>query len=430
MFNRRNFIRTLGGTVGTFFLPTIVTAKNLSLPCSSTHLQSQLDFPNDFVHDEEFWGNIRLAYHTSPGLINLNNGGVSPSPRITQEAINDYYSLSNEAPSYYMWRILDQNREPLRENLAVLGGCSSEEITINRNTTEGLNTIILGLDLKRGDEVVTSKYDYPSAVHAWNQRQLREGIKVVKVDFPMPNENEDEITAAFVAAFTPKTKLVHITHVVNWNGQILPVRKIADEARKRGIEVLVDAAHSFALLDYRIPDLACDYLATSLHKWLCGPFGSGMLYIKKEKISKIWPLMAAEKHDSEDIRKFENLGTRSLPSEMAIGYSLDFHNSIGTLRKQHRLHFLKNYWMERVKEINGIHFSTSMNPKYACAIGTFSLKGKKNVDVANDLFKNYKIHVTTSEWEGISAVRVTPHIYTTLRDLDKLVKGIHEIAGK
>lgn len=378
--------------------------------------------------DEDFWRQIRLAYAASPTLINLNNGGVAPAPRAVLEAQAHYGHLCNEAPSYYMWRILDQDREPLRYNLAAIAGADPEEIAINRNATEALNSVIFGLPLKAGDEVVLSKYDYPNMINAWKQREKRDGIKLVWVDLQLPSEQEQEMVNAFTAQFTPKTKLVHVTHIINWCGQILPVRKIADAAHQAGIEVLVDGAHSFALLDFKIPDLGADYFGTSLHKWLSAPIGSGMLWIKKDKIGKIWPLLSNDQPQSDNIRKFESLGTRNFPIEMAIGYAVDFYQMIGAQRKEDRLHFLKNYWMEKVNNVPGIQFFTSKNPEYGCAIGCFGIEGKKPGEISETLFRDWKIHTVSIEWEKINGVRVTPNVYTTTDDLDKLVAGIQKLA--
>ena len=222
--------------------------------------------------------------------------------------------------------------------------------------------------------------------------------------------------------------MVHITHVINWCGQILPVRAIADRAHAQGIDVLVDGAHSFALIDYKIPDLGCDYWGTSLHKWLCAPFGSGMLWIKKEKIAKVWPLLSNGTPDGGDIRKFESLGTRSFPIEMAIGYSIDLQNLIGAKRKQDRIFYLKNYWAEQVKDIPGIKLHTSLHPQWGCAIATIGLEGKKGSEFSDQLFQRAKIHTTGIEWEKVSGARITPNVYTTTDDLDKLVRTIHAIA--
>ncbi len=380
-----------------------------------------------FSEDEAFWHEIRLAYATSPNIMNLNNGGISPSPRATLEAINHYNHMVAEAPTFYMWRILDQNREPLRYSLAQLGGVDTEEVTYNRNATESLNTIVFGLPLRAGDEVVLSKYDYPNMISAWKQRELRDGIKLVWVDLQLPSEDASYMANAFIEKFTERTKIVHLTHIINWCGQILPVRTIADAAHRVDIEVLVDGAHSFALLDYKIPDLGADYFGTSLHKWLCAPIGTGMMWIKKEKIEKIWPLLGGEKPQGDNIRKFEHLGTRSFPIEMATGYSIDLHNLIGTQRKQQRLQFLKNYWMERVADVPGIQFYTSMNPEFGCAIGSFGIKGRKAVELSESIYRDWKIHTVGIEWEQVNGVRVTPHVYTSLQDLDKLVKAIKKL---
>ena len=420
--SRRSFIRQTATLLGGIALhQDALAAFPLNAPKGPSVAPSSSD-------EEDFWRQIRLAYGASPTMINLNNGGVCPAPRATMDALDYYNRMCNEAPSYYMWRVLDQDREPLRENLAALAGAQTDEIAINRNATEALNTIIFGLDLKAGDEVVLSKYDYPNMINAWKQREKRDGIKLVWVDLELPSEDEGYFVEAFTSKFTPKTRVVHITHVINWCGQILPVRAIADRAHAQGIEVLVDGAHSFALIDYKIPDLGCDYWGTSLHKWLCAPFGSGMLWIKKEKISKIWPLLSNGTPDGDDIRKFESLGTRSFPIEMAIGYSIDLQNLIGTKRKQDRIFYLKNYWAEQVRDIPGLKLQTSLDPKWGCAIATVGLEGKKGAEVSDQLYQRAKIHTTGIEWEKVSGARITPNVYTTTDDLDKLVRTLHAIA--
>jgi selenocysteine lyase/cysteine desulfurase len=329
-----------------------------------------------------------------------------------------------------MWQILDQGREALRADLADFAGCSPEEIAIDRNTTEAMNTIIFGLPLKAGDEVVLTKQDYPNVMNSWKLREKRDGIVLKWINLELPSEDENGIVDAYTSQFTDKTKVVNVTHIINWIGQIIPVKKIAAAAHKQGIDVLVDGAHSFALLDFKIPDLDCDYFTTSLHKWMCAPFGSGLLYVKKEKIAGIWALFPDDKPLSEDIRKFERLGTRSFASEMAIGSSLDFHLAIGSKRKEERLRYLKNYWAKQVMDLPGVHFKTSLLPQYSCVIGLVSIDGMKPGEVVSSLFSNYKIHTTGMEWENISGVRVTPHVYTTLRDLDKFVRAIDEISKK
>ncbi|MEZ4982500.1 MAG: aminotransferase class V-fold PLP-dependent enzyme [Saprospiraceae bacterium] len=424
--SRRKFISTL-----TLAAPTLTFSNFLKSNQGQDllHRMQQMEHQNiaDAVRDEDFWSLIQQAYTVSPNIMNLNNGGVSPQPKVVQEAVEHYNRLSNEAPSYYMWQVLDKGREPLRANLADLAGVSPEEIAINRNSSEALETIIFGLPLERGDEVVLSKQDYPNMINAWKQREKRDGIVLKWVNLEVPSEDENYLVNTFKNAFTSKTKLVHITHLINWNGQVLPARKIADEAKSKGIEVLVDAAHSFAHLDYKISDLNCDYLGTSLHKWLCAPFGTGMLYVRKEKISKLYPLFAAPDPSVDDIRKFEHLGTRSFAIEMAIGHAINFHHMIGSQRKAERLWYLKNYWTEKVQGLPGISIGTPKSKSCSGAIALLQIEGMEPGDVAQALFDKEKIHTVAINWENIHGVRITPNVYTLTRDLDKLVQKISDI---
>jgi selenocysteine lyase/cysteine desulfurase len=291
-----------------------------------------------------------------------------------------------------------------------------------------LNTTIFGLNLKAGDEIVGTKLDYPNMINAWKQREKRDGIKFIQLNLELPDDDE-KIVKKFTDAFTSKTKVVHITHMINWNGHILPAQQIADEAKKRGIDVLLDSAHAFGQIDFKFPDTNCDFAGVSLHKWLCAPFGSGLYYIRKEKIKDVWPLLSApDTIKEDDIRKFESLGTRSFASEMAIGTAVDFHNVIGSKRKEERLRFLKNYWTEKVAKNPKVKIHTSSEPKHSCALALFSIDGWKPEEIEEKLFSQYKIHTVAINWENVHGVRVTPHIYTTTKDLDRLVKAINEMS--
>lgn len=427
MTSRRKFFQRAAGIVGAMSLTGILDP--LIAAGGARHLNriSELK-PELAATDEDFWGWVREQYTVSSNIINLNNGGVSPQPKPVQDAHIKYYQMSNEGPSYYMWRILDQGRESLRMKLADLAGTSPEEIAINRNSTEGLNTIIFGLNLKAGDEVVLTKYDYPNMMNAWKQREKRDGVKLVWLDLSLPTTDEEGLIAQFRQAITPKTRIVHITHMINWTGQLLPVAKIARMAREKGCEVIVDGAHTFAHIDFKIPDLECDYFATSFHKWLSAPFGSGMMWIRKEKIKNIWALLSNDKPDGDDIRKFESLGTRSFASEMAISNAIDFHLVIGEKRKEERLRFLKNYWAQKVSTIPKVKLNTPLDAAWSCALAHFSIEGWKGTEVDAKLFEKWRIHTVAIEFEKINGVRVTPHVYTSLKDLDRLVEGIATIA--
>src|SRR4029078_6316561 len=425
--NRRRFLQTVGAFSAAGFFSSI------SQPAWSRNLHKALReaegvAPADLASEEDFWYYIQQAFTVSPGLINLNNGGVSPAPKTVQEDVKRYYDYCNEAPSYYMWRILDQGREPLRKNMAKMAGCDGEEVAINRNSSEGLETIIFGMQLKAGDEIVATRQDYPNMVNAYKQREMRDGIKMVWINLELPSEDENYLVDQYVNAFTAKTKVVPITHIINWNGQIIPVKKIAAEAHKRGIEVVVDGAHSLFHFDFKISDLDCDYFASSLHKWLYAPIGSGMMYVRKNKIRNLYPLFAMGDPLKDDIRKFEALGTRPMFIEQAISKALDFHEMIGNERKEKRLHYVKNYWYDKVKNVPKVKLHTSFSPKWGCAIGNVSIEGKKPEELDGFLLDKYKVHTVGINWENIHSVRVTPNVYTTTNNLDILVDGINAFA--
>jgi len=426
--DRRTFVKQLTALAGAYSASSLFNmAHAADFQAAAKRVAHLTDA--EIATDEDYWATIQQGYTVNSNIIILNNGGVSPAPLVVQQALARYNDLANQGPSYYMNRVLDQGREPLREKLALLAGALPDEIAINRNATEALNTVIYGLDLKAGDEVIGTKQDYPNMIQGYRQRAMREGVVYKQISFDFPIENDEQIVKGFADAITPKTKLIHVTHIINWIGQILPVQKICRMAHSRGIEVIVDGAHSFGLLDFKIPELECDYFGTSLHKFLSAPVGSGMLWIKKEKIEKVWPLLCNDKPHSTDIRKFETLGTRSFPIEQAIGEAVNFHNAIGSRRKQERIHYLKNYWASRAAEIPKVKIHTSLNPQYSCAICGVTVDGMTPAELDSALFTRYKIHTVGIVWENISCVRVTPHVYTKIADMDKLVKALTEIAA-
>lgn len=426
--NRRNFLRKSATATGILALGNVFNLNSASQLKNAVD-ELGLQLPEKTASNEDFWHWVQQSFTASPNIINMNNGGVCPQPKVVQDVFEHYNRVSNEGPAYYMWRVVDSGRENVRKGLAELAGCSPEEIAIQRNTTEALETVIFGLDLKVGDEVVLTKQDYPNMINAWKQREKRDGIVLKWISLEQPIEDEDKIVDLYKEAFTSKTKIVEIMHMINWTGQILPAKKIAQAAHENGIEVLLDGAHSFAHINFSIPELECDYFGTSLHKWLYAPFGTGFLYVKKDKIKKIWPRLAPGDPESDDIRKFEALGTRSMPAEMAIGKAIDYYHLIGQERKEARLRYLKDYWMTRVKDHPKIRFYTSFKPQFACGLGNFGIEGMEPGEIQRQLFNKYKIYTVAINWENIHGVRVTPNIYTSINKMDYLVKAILDIAG-
>ena len=427
MKSRRNFLKNAAYSA----------SMGMLIPWQSKkHEKYSIDFFNEYkdvdartlATDEDFWSYIQQAYTVNANMINLNNGGVAPAPKSVQDAVERYARLSNEAPSYYMWRILDQGREPLRKRLADLAGVSSEEVALHRNATEALENIIFGLQLKAGDEVILCKQDYPNMINSWKQREKRDGIRLVWLDLKLPSEDNAAIVKKYTDAITTKTKIIHLTHIINWMGQIMPAKEIATEAHKRNIEVVLDGAHSFGHIKYNVSELGSDYFGTSLHKWISAPIGTGFMYVKKDKIKRLYPLFGAGEPESDDIRKFENMGTRPFHIEQATGQAIQFHQMIGSERKQKRLHYLKNYWAERAMQIPGVTIGTSLKPEFGCAIGLLQIQGKTPAQVDSYLFDKHKIHTVGIVWENISGVRITPNTYTLPSDLDILVDGIAKLS--
>ncbi len=387
---------------------------------ASLSLEQARDLP-----EEDFWEWVRFQFPRHPTILNLNNGGVSPHPRPVQEALWHLEAAANELPAYIMWRVQDR-KEPLRQRLAALAGADPEEIAIVRNSTEALETVIFGLDLRRGDEVIAAESDYPSMIAAWKQREARDGIRVRWLRLPIPTDDEETLTRTYLEAITPRTRVLHITHLINWTGQVVPVVRLCAEARRKGIFTIVDAAHSFAHLVYRFSDLGCDAIGVSLHKWLCAPFGTGLLYVRKEKIREVWPLFAAPPdRKADDIRKFEHLGTRSIPTEQAILAAIDFHEAIGAQRKYERLIALRRYWLQKALEIPGVK---SLTPNtLAGALATIQMEGWDPSKLADHLLEKYQIFTTAIDWMGIKGLRITPHIYTRFSELDQFVEALRKI---
>jgi isopenicillin-N epimerase len=385
--------------------------------------------PADAIaRDEDFWFNVRHAFTVDRNIINLNNGGVSPAPKVVMDTEIRYLEIENMTPTYYMWRILDPGIENARRRLARLFGCDPEEIAITRNASEALEAVQLGLDLKPGDEVVTTNQDYPRMIATWQQRQRRDGIVLKQIAFPVPPPSLDYLAKRIEESITPRTKVIHICHMTNRTGQIFPVKKICGMARARGIEVIVDGAHTFAQFPFTQQDLDCDYFGTSLHKWLLAPIGTGMLYVRKNKIPKVWPMMGADHDLREDIRKFEQIGTHPASQRNAITEAINFHESLGADRKAERFRYLRRRWSDRLRRLPQVKILNSDDPEQSCAIGFVSVDGFDAPKLVAYLWSKWRIWttavVTPGEYQGL---RITPNVYTTLEEIDTFAEAMEKV---
>lgn len=387
--------------------------------------------PAAVADDESYWAEIQRAFDTDRTMINLNNGGCSPTPTHVLEAMIRDLRFTNELPVEHMWRVLEPRIESVRRDLAREFGCDPEEMAITRNASESNETMIFGLDLKRGDEVVLTNQNYGRMITAWEQRARREGIVVKQVSFKVPPPSDDYIVAQFRAALTPRTRVIEVTHITNLTGQIMPVRQIVDMARPLGIQVFVDGAHAFAHFPFKRDDLGCDYYGTSLHKWLLAPIGTGFLYVKKDKQKNLWPLMAAAREQDENIRKYEEIGTHPAANHNAISAALAFHRGIGAERKVARLRYLRDRWAKRlVAESSRVSVLTPLDDRQSGAIALFQVEGIDNVKLGAWLMSQHRIVNTPIVHPEFSGIRITPNVYTTIDEIDIFADKVLDAARR
>ena len=430
MRNRRSFLTALAGA-GLGTLPAF-RAHAMGIVLRADAIAG--DRPPETVADDElYWAQIQRAFDADRTLINLNNGGVSPSPtHVLEQMIRDL-RFSNEAPVEHMWRVLEPRIESVRRELAYEFGCDPEEMAITRNASEAQETMIFGLDLRRGDEVIVSTQNYPRMLTAWDQRARRDGIVVRRVKFGVPPRNLSDVAAAFTEAITPRTKVIEVTHITNLTGQILPVKEIVAVARARGVQVFVDGAHAFEHFPFTRDDLGCDYYGTSLHKWLLAPIGTGFLYVRRERQKSLWPLMAAPESMDENIRKYEEIGTHPAANHNAIATALAFHRGIGVERKAARLRLLRDRWAKRLVSEGGgrLRVLTPLDdPRQACGIGLLAIDGIAPGDLVSHLWTTHRIITTPIPHEEFQGVRVTPNVYTTLDEVDRFSEAVLEAVRK
>ncbi len=383
--------------------------------------------PAEVAADESYWREIQQAFTLDRTLVNLNNGGCCPSPRVVHEAFKRYLDVSNQAPVYHMWQVLEPNIETVRRRLAADFGCDREELAITRNASEALQIAQLGLDLRAGDEVVTTNQDYPRMLDTWEQRARRDGIVLKKVSIPTPATDMTGLVRPLEAAITPRTKVLHFCHVVNLTGQIMPVRELTQIARARNIFTIVDGAHAFQHFPFDGRELGCDVYGCSLHKWTLAPIGTGFLYVRRELIPRIWPLTPGSARLDGDIRKFEEIGTHPAANHNAIAEALAFQHGIGLERKAARLRYLRDRWAQRLRKQPRVRLNTNLAPEHSCGLANVGIDGIAPGPLASHLFATCRIIVTPIEHPEFAGLRITPNVYTTLDEIDTFVEAMEEV---
>ena len=383
--------------------------------------------PAQIASDEDFWKAIRKGYQLKPDYINLENGYYCIQPEETLEAFIKHIREVNLQGAYYMRTIQVENKNKVNAKLAELAGCTKEELIITRNTTESLDMIIAGLDWQTGDEAVMADQDYGAMLDMFKQVAKRYGVVNKVINIPNHPKSDEEIVELYSNSITSKTKLLMVCHIINITGQILPIRKICDMAHSKNVKVMVDGAHAFAHIKFTIPELNCDYYGCSLHKWLSVPLGAGILYVKKENISSVWPLFAEGERKEDDISRLNHTGTIPVHTDLAIADAIDFYNKIGAQRKEDRLRYLQNYWTSKVRNLPNVYLNTPEDIKRSCGIANVGIKGMKPAQLAETLFKKYKIYTVAIDGKGVQGCRITPNVFTTTEELDVLIKALKEI---
>lgn len=406
----------------------------LAAPLSFAHLEQvvaavkHLD-PDDLASDEDFWLKVRGDYDLKPDYINLENGYYCFMPRETMNHLVEHMRSVNYEGSYYMRTVQWENKNKVANKVAEIVGCTAEEVALTRNTTESLDLIIGGMNWKAGDEAVMAEQDYGAMLNHFRFVERRFGVINRFVSVPNHPKDDEEIVDLYESAINDKTRLLMVCHMINITGQILPVRKIVDMAHSRGVEVMVDGAHAFSHIDFQMKDLDCDYYGTSLHKWLSAPLGSGMLYVKKEKIDKVWPLLAERDLETNDMRRLNHTGTHPVHTDLAILNAIEYQNAIGLGRKEARLKFLQNYWTSQVRGLPRVVVNTPADMNRHGGIGNVGIEGIEPSDLAEKLMKDYRIFTVAIDRPGVRGLRITPNIYTTTKELDALVSAIRELSA-
>lgn len=414
--NKRQFIKTFAATAAA------IPAFGKSFGKALEKIQSQT--PEEAARNEEFWAEVRRGYKIKPDYINLENGYYCFTPQETLQNFIGHVQEINFQGSYYMRTRQFDDKAEIRKKLAALAGCSHEELIVTRNTTESLDTVIAGIDWKAGDEAVMAEQDYGAMLDMFKLQARRYGIVNKIVSIPNHPVSDEELVSVYEKAITPKTRLLMICHMINITGHILPVRKICDMAHAKGVEVMVDGAHAFAHINYKISDLGCDYYGSSLHKWLSVPLGTGILYVKKDKIAKLWQMFGDMGYKDDDIRKLNHTGTNPVHTDLTIADAISFYEKLGRDRKEARLRYLQEYWTRQVRNLPNIVLNTPAESHRACGIANVGIATMKPGDLAKTLLEKYKVWTVAIDSPTVKGCRITPNVYTTTAELDSFVKAL------
>ena len=419
--NKRQFIKDI-------VLTSIATPLGIAGMAKSFEQKAHLP-ATVLAKDENFWTGIRNQYLLKPDYINLENGYYNFLPQPILNKFIEHIKEVNYQGSYYMRTVQFDNKKNIAARLAGIAGCQAEELVITRNTTESLDLVIGGFDWKTGDEAIMAVQDYGAMLDMFDQIQNRYGVVNIKLSVPNHPKNDEEIVNLYASAITPKTKVLFVSHMINITGQVLPIRKICDMAHAKGVQVIVDGAHAFAHVKFRIDELNCDYYAAALHKWLSTPLGAGLLYVKKDNVKKLWPLLADGEKDINKINRLNHIGTHPVHTDLTINDCMDYYEMIGAERKEARMYFLQNYWTSKVRNLPKIIINTPADASRSCGIANVGIEGILPADLAKRLMTEHKVFTVAIDYANVRGCRITPNLYTTTQELDSFVLALKTMSN-
>ena len=427
-YSRRDFVKYL--VAGSALTAASLNELNASIYQSITSLNQK--YIKDESPDGVYWDALSKHFLFEDGVIMMNNGTVGPMPKPVYNVLINCFKRQCTNP-FDVYNFIPQKRDEVRDKLAKFISASPDEIAITRNTTEGMNFVANGLNMKEGDEVLLSTMEHPGGTHPWKLKEKRYGITIKEVPIGLPPKSTDEIVGAFKKAISPKTKAISISHTVFISGLIAPLKELSKMAHEKGVFVLADSAHGIGMLNLNMQELGIDGFATSPYKWLGSPTGVGVLYVRKEVQEELWPTVASSGWDNnESAKKFETLGQRADALTVALGEAIDFQNAIGKERIERRIKALAGYLKRELKKIPGIKLHTSEDPYLSGGLTALSIEGVDPQKIVNYMREKYNIVIRTigSEEKGTYGIRVSTHIYVTFKHIDLFLEGIQHLVRR
>lgn len=396
--------------------------------------QQESDTAGQSVHsatDEAYWQQHSLLYPLDPAFIQLENGYVGTQPLSVLQAWQQHQQQVNSQSALYLRQQWPQEEVAIYQQLADFSGVQPDELLLTRNLCEGMHILLHGYPLQPGDEVICATQDYDAVLASLQWLATEKQVRINLLQLPT-NSTEQALVQCYAETITPRTKLIVLSHLCHRHGQIMPVAAISRMARNHGVDVMVDAAHSFAQLDYQLPDLEADFIATNLHKWFGSPLGTGLVFIRKSRLAEIRPLYGVSEHAisrSRPIQRLSAPGTVAIPALLNIRDALVFQRAVGLAQKEQRLRYLTQYWLTRAQQIPHLQIITPSDPAQSCAIAAFTLAGHSADDVVAALWQQARIFVVSRQFNQLAIVRITVQLFTQPAELDQLIATLQQIAA-